>query len=207
MRRPCLLGLGVLLVAASGCASAPPPPPQFALPYVGSVAEPAYTPLPGGLGVATLRSKPFYGRQRLAWRQGAEHNYHTDAKWEATPADMLAEAVLDAARAQHAFARADRHPAAWGPPPVVVVRGRIEAFDDTGAGRRRDAHVAAHIVLTDDTGRTIFWEGIVDERRPVQGNALTDLVRAFRDAQDAVADTIIAQARRVAIDAAAAGNE
>lgn len=191
------------VVLAAGCASSDPMR-QFALPYAGGNPAPAYTPLAENLGVATFGANAFYNRQRIAWRAGEEHDYHQTLTWEGIPRELLAEAVVDAARAQGAFTQVRHHPAAWGTPPAVVVRGRLEAFDDIRTAAGREAYVAANVALTDATGRTVYWEGPLEARRPISDDSAGALVAAFRACQSAVADAIVAQARRVAIENAAA---
>ncbi len=190
------------LVLAVGCTSAPPPPPQFSLDYVGGVVAPQHASVDATLGVATLSTKPFYNRQRVAWRDGAEHNYHA-VEWEDVPRQLLAEAVVDAARAQNAFSTVVRHPASWGGAPLVVVRGRVVAFDDVSVDRTREARVAVRVVLTDASGRRTLWKGLIAEARPIDGSDNGAMVDAFRAAQAAVADAIVAHARRVGREEAA----
>ena len=193
----------LLLAAGFGCTSAPPPPVQFSLEYLNGNPQTTRAPVAARLGVAQFTAQPFYQRQRLAWRNGHQHDYHSEGKWEAAPPILLTEAVLDAARHARAFETVQTHPPVWGAPPSLVVRGRVEAFDDDRNGKRA-AHVAGRFAVTDASGRTIYWEGDLEERHPVSGSGIAGLVTAFQRAQTALADEIVAIARGVAVDQAAA---
>ena len=196
--------LALLVLAGAACASAPPPPGQFALDYAAAPAGQTVAAVQTGrLGVAAFGAKAFYNSQRVAWRNGPRHDHYSAGKWETVPRTLLTEAVLAAARADGGFAGVQPHPAAWGPPPTLVIRGRIEAFDVRLDGEAPEAHIAARIALTDPAGRTAYWEGVLERRGPIAGGGMDAIVAAFEETQAALADAIVAEARRVATEQAA----
>lgn len=200
-----VLTLLLLLGLGAACSTVPPPPPSFALDYRAVGNHPAPTALPARVAVATFEAVPLYYRRSIVWHDGDTRGYYTTARWDSPPKQLMTEAVLEAARRHGGFTLVQRYPEAWGSPPELVIRGRIEAFEELATPDGRAAHVAVRTTLTDASGQATYWEGLVEAREPAPGADQGDLVDAFARAQARVADSVVSRARAVIAEGIAFG--
>ncbi len=132
---------------------------------------------------------------RILYRQSPnEVSFYEYKRWADPPVDIVTRYFIQRLKDSGDYSSVSSYKE--GSPPDLVLRGRLEHFEEVDRGKEVSASVAVELELTDSKTQTELWRGEAECTRPVTTRDMNGVVGSISECLDETATKLLGSMRQ-----------
>jgi ABC-type uncharacterized transport system auxiliary subunit len=142
------------------------------------------------LTVQRFRANQMLMDDRIMYRESpVQVNFYEYHRWANPPVDLATQHVIHRLKDSGAFSLVTM--SNDGPPPDLILRGRLHKFEEVDRGKEVQVAFALELELVDGKSRTPIWREEGECLRPVTTRDMPGVVQGLYDCMDEVCGRLL----------------